>query len=652
MRAAGPLAAVALVVEARAEPIATLGRLMTEDPFLRGLEPVIAALKAGQPLPEALRRAGLLSRTQAKHLRDCPPEDLAESLGRLAQEAAIPSSGAALLRWFPLWALLVATVPSLVIGLIVALAGGGLFKGVLPTFEPNLRPPHPGEAWLLQAGVVAGFAALVAAVGALVPLLWGLWRFLPLDRPTARATALIDLLQRVRYGRSGGRAWHRWTWFSGLGTDARRALHQMAGDHRAAVLHLGLVPFAADGQPDWGAAIAEAEDARRSALSRMRPLALGVLICVGILGLMSWDSQSDLMMIIVWEFDAAIRVIQHTGVLLLLLVGGSTLLLWMISWLLRLTELLVVGAAADWPLVAERVARAIERREELTRTLRHLQAWTGWAMTRRLTAARLSEEPHPGRRLVEARVAPHSLGPVLATCPVEALPTVLRASVAERDALVTHGIGSQAMASFVTLVLLFGVLVPMAIHQRNELMFNGATELRWLTWMVMATTTVTVLFVAAFLLRGLARRWSWDLRWTGHRRLAEGLRLRQGLALGLPEADLGPGGDLPTILHRAGWSARTLQDLDRALARDLFARRVSAHRRTVILSLVLPVIVSIPIGLTGAAFMSLTTGVPLKSLGRGEPAPLGGGSLVMWTLQQQLDLAEQRARLMGAPETP
>ena len=655
MSRVGPLAAVALVVGNRAEPISTLRRLTREDPDLRRLHPVIQALEAGHPLPDALRQARLLTRAEATSLSSCGAEALADALGRLAQAEAEPPPGGALLRWFPLWALLAGTVPSLGIGLIVALGGGGVYRGLFSVISPlSLAEPATGWWWCVQAGALALAALIVAGIAWGLPRVKGLWRFLPCDLPTARATALVDLLEDLRRGRPCQRSWKRWCWFSGLSEDATWGLEQMGGDHRATVMGLGLLPHRDDGQPDFPRAIASAAQAQAVALARVRPIATGLLALVGLVGLLGWSGPWTLIAYVV-DFPQWL----HTGFSLashaLAVPAGAALaavmLLWCLGWLRLGLATLVEGAAADWPLVAHRLADALDRREDLNRTLHQLQAWTGWAMTHRLSLARRHEEPHPGRRLAAARVAPHSVASVLASTPIEALPAVLRSSVAEPHAVVDPRIAGQVAVGLALLLVLLGVVGTTL--PKLQLMAKYTVSGPLVPGQLLP---VILLGVAAglggtILVLALARRWGWDLWLTGHRRLANGMRLRQALALRLPEAHLGTDTDLPTILRRAGWPCRTLADLDRALAADLHRRRWATHRRTVIVALFLPVLLGIPVGMLGISIFQLTNACN-ERVQRGSTPPLAGGSLVMWTMHQHLELAEQRARLAQPEKAP
>jgi len=330
---------------------------------------------------------------------------------------------------------------------------------------------------------------------------------------------------------------------------------------------------------------------------------------------------------------------------------AAVLLLWCLGWLRLGLATLVEGAATDWPLVAHRLADALDRREDLNRTLHQLQAWTGWAMTRRLSQARRHDEPHPGRRLAAARVAPRSIAQVLASTPIEALPAVLRGSVAESNALVDPRIGGQVAVGMALLLVLLGVVattLPKLQMMAKYSMPGSSVPGHSLPTILLG---VAACIGGTILVMALARRWGWDLWWTGHRRLADGLRLRQALALRLPEAHLGTDTDLPSILHRAGWPCRSLADLDSALAADLHRRRWATHRRTVLVALLLPVLLGLPIGMLGVSIFQLTNACLVQGQ-RGSTPPLGGGSLVMWTLHQHLELAEQRARLAQPEAAP
>ncbi len=158
------LAAVALVVGAGQEPIAAFRRFAHDDPDLGLLGDLAQQLEAGVALPDALVAARLLSRADAARLAALPPDVLASELTRCAHSTAWPPLGEVLARWFPVWAVIAATIPSLLLGAVVALVGGSLYAGVWRTLGLVESLQGPVLWWLVQLAEVA--VALGAVSGA------------------------------------------------------------------------------------------------------------------------------------------------------------------------------------------------------------------------------------------------------------------------------------------------------------------------------------------------------------------------------------------------------------------------------------------------------------------------------------------------------
>lgn len=282
------LAAAALVVSARQEPVAGLRRLAAEDRDLHRLLRVAEAIAGGAALPAALAAAGLLRRGEAAALAAAGPEALADGLARLAQAGAEPVPGERLARWLPLWAMLVATLPSLVIGAGVALASGVLYGGPLRTFglwEP--APLLPGWLWLLQAGATL---AAVASAWAIISGLrrTALWPATLVSVALERAVLLDDLVHAVRAGADADRLFLRWALLTGVGDEVRQARERCGGDLAATLVEVGVVPRDAERRADWPAACAATRHGRRLAAVALAPWLGAVLVIAGLAGFLTW----------------------------------------------------------------------------------------------------------------------------------------------------------------------------------------------------------------------------------------------------------------------------------------------------------------------------------------------------------------------------
>lgn len=281
------LAATALVVGARLEPVAALRRLAAEDPALRRLARVAERLSTGLALPEALAACRLLSAAEARRLSAAGPEVLADGLTRLAQGRAEPVPGEVLARWLPLWAVLVATVPSLLIGSVVALIAGSLYGGLWDALSLAPQPAAPAVWWFAQA------AATLLAVAVLVAAVWilrrtPLWLATTVSLALERAILLDELVHAARAGADGMRLYRRWAMLTGAGASVRHILERSGGDLATALVDLGVVPRDAARQPDWAAACAATRLARQQAAAVLTPWLTALLIVIGLAGFMSW----------------------------------------------------------------------------------------------------------------------------------------------------------------------------------------------------------------------------------------------------------------------------------------------------------------------------------------------------------------------------
>jgi hypothetical protein len=281
------LAATALVVGARLEPVAALRRLAAEDPGLRRLARVADRLSAGLALPEALAACRLLGAAEARRLSAAGPEALADGLTRLAQGRAEPVPGELLARWLPLWAVLVATLPSLLIGSVVALIAGSLYGGLWDVLSLMPERAAPASWWFAQAGAtLCAAAVLVAAVWILrrTPL----WLATTVSLALERAILLDELVHAARAGADGALLYRRWALLTGDGGSVRHILERSGGDIATALVDLGVVPRDAARQPDWAAACAATRLARRQAAEALTPWLTALLIVLGLAGFMTW----------------------------------------------------------------------------------------------------------------------------------------------------------------------------------------------------------------------------------------------------------------------------------------------------------------------------------------------------------------------------
>ena len=632
MGRAEALAAVALVVGARQEPIAAFRRLAVEDPALGVLGKVATCCANGVSLPDALVACHLLTRSEAVRLGGLPPLTMADELTRLAQRAAWPPTGEVLARWLPLWAVLAATIPSLVIGAVVALVGGALYGGIWQSL--GLASPTHGPAlwWFAQLADVV-MAVLVVAGG------WWLMRRIPVlrrltvfSRTLERAAAVADLVRSARAGRDDRSALHAWAQRSGDPAGVSDAIAGSGGDLTATLMTLGVVPRRTDGRPDWDTALAETDRVRARAAQVLAPWLIAVLVLTGLAGFMTWELAPLLPFTWWWVsspgtlsdhlFSHAVTSLKYAGSA----VVAAHLLLrldWLGKWL--------SGPARDWPMVADRVARALERREEMDQVLRGLRLAVDGSMRRRLTAAlELVGETHPGIRLAKAGVIPRAQAQACSVADGADLPTLLRsASQVPED----HGLrvaANQAMAlltlaAFLALVqmyLLVGVFPKfemMSTHLGAD--FRGIPDLA--QWATRVSATMLVIAMVGGELAAVAHHHGWWAAAGGWARLARGLVLRRMLAAGADESALAHAvaalaprraarltraaqlGDLPGVLAAAGWSVRSPAELEQALVADLVRRDRRRARLALTARMLLPFLVALPVSLMVVA-VSLT----------------------------------------------
>lgn len=692
MGRAEALAAVALVVAARQEPLGALRRLALEDPALRTLAAVADRCAAGASLPNALAACRLLGRSDAVRLAGLPPATLAAELKRLAQRAAWPPAGETLARWFPLWAVLAATVPSLVIGAAVALVGGSLYGGVWHSLG-LASPTHGPALWWFAQFAVAAVAALMAAGG------WWVLRRIPLvrrltsfSRRLDKAAAAVELMCAVRAGHDARLQLAAWARLSGDAAAVQRATAKSGGDITATLTELGVLPRAPDGRVDWDTALAEADQIRTRSAVALTPWLISVLVLAGLHGFMTWGIE-PLQTAFAWLFSGfppqtvvsvlgagVIRVLDNAGAAviaahLLLLLG------WLGRWL--------IGPAQDWPLVADRMARAIERREDLDHVLRGLRLVVDKPMRRRLTTALALRNPHPGSRLVAAGVVPHTQTAALAVADGADLPTLLR-SASE----MTNDHGLRAAASNATALMALALLLALiqfyllvGVLPKFQMMlflfdqdYHTIYQLGLWATRIAALTLGLAFIVSVFAAWG--RRRGWWIACGGWARLARGLVLRRLLASGADEATLARSigalaprratlldaaaqrGDLPGVLAAAGWPVTSPAALDRAVVADLIARDRRRARFALIARLTLPFLVALPMGMSSIA-VTLTLSQLTRAqvgLAAGHPngsASMNGGSpgmaLIFWWTRRceaQGDAVVEELRFNALPVKP
>lgn len=680
MDRAGALAAVALVVGARQEPVALLRRLAQEDPALAELDHVAARLVEGMALPDALVATRLVRRGDAARLATTDPALLAEALMRLAHRRAAPPGGEILAAWFPAWVVLVATLPSLIIGAVVAVVSGGLYGGIWSTLGLDWRQhldlaSLSGAWWLVQLGV-----CLLMAVGA-GALWWVLRRSLgrrgisPFAGGLDRSALFAELLHRLRSGGDHQRLVERWLWCSGDPWTVNEALAGSDGEPVAAFMELGLIPRAADGRPDWGVALAEADARRRQAAAEVTPWLVALLIIAGVVGFFAWGIGTDGMMIgslvpsrfgfplpdaqSPWSLIAFDQLRKLTMLTVVMVVVAN--LLFAFGFVVRA----IIGAARDWPLVADRLARAIERREDLDTVLRGLRFAVHRPMRRRLDRALDDTRQAPGPRLAAAGVIPASQARSIAAADGADLPPLLRAAAAVPD---DHGLGDamgQAKPMF-TMALVMAAIVgwlAVGVFPKFGMMFQSmhmemdpAVTLipRLIDWSLIHIRVVIVVFLVVTVIHALGRRHGWGRWFDGWGRLMRALILRRQLAEGRNEMELACSlravsprlprslestaaqGDLPGLLAIAGWQVRDAASLDRAVDAHLIATDRRRARLALIVRLLLPVIIAVPVGLTAATTMLMITSLQKRTVDmarENRPLPCGGSpgmALIFW----------------------
>jgi hypothetical protein len=634
------LAAVALVVGAHQEPITAFRRLAVDDPDLRTLGDLAHQLEKGVALPDALVANRLLSREDATRLALLPPTTLADELTRLAQSTAWPPLGEVLARWFPVWVVLAATIPSLLLGAVVAVVGGSLYGGIWRTLG-IVEPVHgPALWWLVQLAEVLVTLGIVAGV-------WMILRRIPVVRSLTifsrhmnRASALATLVRDARSGSNTGRALKAWIRYCGDKATVRSVIAQCGGDTVAALMKLGVVPSDTHGRPDWDVALAETESIRNRSAQSLSPWLIAVLVLAGLYGFLTWELEPDwrLLLWMYWSrfaylFDMTVVDLLGTQAISILKIAGIALLtahgLLVINGIGRW----IGGPARDWPLVADRVARAMDRREDVCHVLLGLRLVVDAPMRHCLNIAiALGNEHHPGWILSRSGAVPKSQAEILIHAETADIPTLLRSLSETPDDHLLRSTASQAIAlmSLVGLLTVLQLYLLVAVFPKYRTMFDQlhqyggrASDLAiWATCLGLITCCVSV----AWGLRiALGQRYGWWAAGGDWSRLARGLVLRRMLAAGAPERTIatsvgsltpqlatgltaaGQRGDLPGVLDEAGWPVQSPAALERALSADLIRRDRRKARIALTCRLVMPFLAGLPVCLIAMAVtMSLS----------------------------------------------
>ncbi len=636
MGRAEALAAVALVIGARQEPVAALRRMAAEDPALSVLGALAQRCADGLALPDALVASGLLARGDAARLTGLSPALMADELTRLAQRTVQVSTGEVLARWLPLWALLAATIPSLLLGAVVAVIGGALYGGIWHTL--GMRSPTHGPAiwWGVQVAEVAIAALIVGG-------LWSLLRMIPYVRRITvfsmrleKAVAVAELVRSARAGINSLPHFTAWAQRSGDPVAVRAALAACGGDVTATLMKLGVVSATTDGRPDWDRAIAETAHHRLHAAQMLAPWLFAVTIFAGLNGFISWEVEP---INLIWNFyswsaslPSQISVMVSQIFSWLKIAGGAVLVAHVFlcfGWLMRWLS----GPASDVQMVADRMARALDRRFDFDQILIGLRLTVEGPMRRRIDAAlALTDETHPGARLVKAGIIPQVQAQALSTAEGADLSALLRSmSQSPND----YGLGAASSHAKCMLLIAVGLMmvqfylfvgvIPKFKTMFDSLSMNYSGLIQLAEWAVGLSMTMLILAVVGSVVVTWGNRRGWWIAGGSWSRLANGLVLRRMLAVGADEAALARSlsaisprlsvrlagaaerGDLPGLCAVAGWSVRSPAELEQALAAELIRRDRRRARLALTARLLLPFLVSLPVSLT-AVCICLTLG--------------------------------------------
>lgn len=293
-----------------------LERLARDEPaFARWVQRLAPALRAGRPLPQALRQARVIGRRQLATLTVAVDSAaLADALRRIADMGDAVTPGYGFVRWYPVWLAAALLLPGTLLSALLDVTTGGTLRAayselgiILPALaRVTAQPP------LIAVAIAAAMVVSVAGAQLLIERLRPVRHVLHLSCPEVhRLATACRLLRSARIGDDAPRRLGRarlWWYRSGLGVtrpnrppwDAdwrtwmilsrfrlsstqRRLLRELPDlGPRVGAIGLGNAESAADWQSD------EAELRRRLAevIQRARWLLVGVLIAAAVVGWM------------------------------------------------------------------------------------------------------------------------------------------------------------------------------------------------------------------------------------------------------------------------------------------------------------------------------------------------------------------------------
>jgi hypothetical protein len=610
--------------------------MAAEDPALSVLGALAQRCADGLALPDALVASGLLARGDAARLSGLSPALMADELTRLAQRTVQVPTGEVLARWLPLWALLAATVPSLLLGAVVAVIGGALYGGIWHTL--GMRSPTHGPAiwWGVQLAEFAIAALIVVGLWSLLRRTPFLRRVTVFSRRLEKAVAVAELVRSARAGINSLPHFTAWAQRSGDPVAVRAALAACGGDVTATLMKLGVVSATTDGRPDWDRAIAETAHHRLHAAQMLAPWLLAITIFAGLYGFMTWEVEP---IKLVWNFyfwsdsqPSQISVMASQIWSLIQIAGEAVLTAHVVlgfGWLMRWLS----GPASDVQMVADRMARALDRRFDFDQILIGLRLTVEGPMRRRIDAAlALTDETHPGARLAKAGIIPQVQAQALSTAEGADLSALLRSMSQSPNDYGLRSASSHAKCMLLIAVglmmvqfYLFVGVIPKFKTMFDSLNMNYAGLMQLAEWAIGLSMTMLILAVVGSVVVTWGNRRGWWIAGGSWSRLANGLVLRRMLAVGADEAALARSlsaisprlsarlasaaerGDLPGLCAVAGWSVRSPAELEQALAAELIRRDRRRARLALTARLLLPFLVSLPVSLTTVC-ITLTLG--------------------------------------------
>lgn len=627
------LAAVVLLArrgESLPDGLRELGR---EDPDLRRLSAGLGArLERGEALAAALVAERLLTAREAATLGADP----AGALERLTRRWVVDRSGAALLRWYPLWLAAWWMLPGLGLAAVVEGVSGQHF----PLTELW------GQGWLtpdlaVMAALALGFWALVS---------WALQhRWLQplafLLMPGAHHALLArQLLDQAAAGAVPASWWGErrlWHWTYGTRTTP-------AADPLAALVADRLLILAADGRPDWAQSHQHADEVVRSRLAPARAVLVFGLVLAALAGVADFLKLNQLMCL----FD--FRIMQVTGHSLLMMAG---LLAGIIALQIpvALGRWLLVGWHWNpaWPRVAGQLAAALERREDPLIALGGCHLLVPAGLRGRLDAACLELATGNGGSLMTVLGRAGIVTPPQRQAALAAEQAGSEALIAwlHQEAATTRaggGVLAQLQVQilfclFITTYLTIAVL-PKFLHMFQAMGLRENAPWSLLMIMELCSSWWPYLLLGGLVAAGLvSHRRGW---WPGQRevrRLHRGDLLVRGLAAGRTEADLagilawtwrsppaglltaGPRGDWSRLLALAGWAGSTPATLAEQVDRDRL-RQGRSLARSVALGLVLvPFLTAVPVALTLHSVFASIAAINRHSLDLAQQNPGGTG---------------------------